>query len=71
MAEFDPHSTIAEAIEEQAKGRVKRASDREGDVEYFSIDELIKAKRDAAADTAAGKPHFGLRMTKLVPPGTG
>lgn len=71
MAEFDEHSTIDEAIDAQARGRVKKARDNEGEVEYFSIEELLKAKRDAAATTAAAKSHMGLRFSKLVPPGTG
>lgn len=36
-----------------------------------SVDEIKKAKDMLAADGAAGQPHFGVRFTKLVPPGCG
>lgn len=36
-----------------------------------SVDEIKKAKDMLAASNAAARPHFGMRMTKLVPPGCG
>ncbi|NNE62353.1 MAG: hypothetical protein HKN35_15785 [Woeseia sp.] len=71
MAEFDPHATVNEAITEIAKGGVRTASDPTGSVEYMSLADLIAAKRFLDSQTAATQPHFGVRMTKQVPPGTG
>lgn len=65
------HNTIEDAIDAQARGRVKRQAERDRQIEYHSIDELIAADRYAAGKTAATKPQFGLRMTKIVPPGGG
>ncbi len=63
--------TIEAAIEAIAKGRVKRGSENGRSFENMSIKELIEAEKHIASKTAAAKPHFGLRMTKLVPPGGG
>ena len=63
--------TIEEAIDEIAKAGIRQVSDETGSVERTPINDLIKADQYIAAKTAAGKKHFGLRMTKLVPPGTG
>lgn len=71
MAEFDAYTTIAEALEAIAKGGVRSASDPTGTVEYFSLKDLIEAKRVLESQDSEGKSHFGLRMTKIVPPGTG
>lgn len=40
-------------------------------VDTQAIDELMKARAALAATTAASKPAFGLRFTKLVPPSAG
>ena len=70
--EFGPHDSIEDAIDETAKGAVKKSVDSLGQsVEYFSLAELMEAERRRAAAVAATKSHFGLRMTKCVPPGTG
>lgn len=37
----------------------------------LSIDEQIKAANHVASQTAAGTAKFGLRFTRLVPPGCG
>jgi hypothetical protein len=71
MAEFDEHATIEEAIDAAARGLVKKTTEADRQVEYYSIAELIEAERRRASTVAAGKKHFGLRMTKLVSPGTG
>ena len=62
--------TIREAIEENAKGPKKVTVDGQT-VEQHSIKEQIEADNHTAAKTATSKSHFGLRMTKLVPPGAG
>lgn len=36
-----------------------------------SLDELNRMLQLINADLASAKEHFGIRMTKLVPPGTG
>lgn len=36
-----------------------------------SLDELNRMLQLINSDLASAKDHFGLRMTKLVPPGTG
>ena len=63
--------TIKDKIDEVAKAGVKSVADETGQVQRLSIEEMIKADQYVAAKTAAGRSHFGLRMTKLVPPGTG
>jgi hypothetical protein len=35
------------------------------------MDEIKKAAQFVAAQSAKSQPHFGLRMTALVPPGCG
>lgn len=63
--------TIQEAIETQALSRLKKATEEGRSIEHMSIAELIEAERFLAGKAAAGKPHFGLRMTKCIPPGGG
>jgi len=40
-------------------------------VQQQSVAEVIAADRYLKAQAAAARPHFGLRFTKLVPPGGG
>jgi hypothetical protein len=63
--------TIEEAIESAAVGMVKRSKESDREQENYTIKELIEADRHLAAKRASAKPHFGLRMTKLIPPGGG
>lgn len=64
-------TTPAEAIEQAALGP-KSVTTKDGtNVTARDMDELIKADNHVAGKTAASKPHFGLRMTKLIPPGGG
>ena len=67
----EEHESIEEAIDAQARGRVKKAAERDRNFEYMPISELIEAERHLASNAAAAKPHFGLRMTKCIPPGGG
>ena len=62
--------TIQDAIEQNAKGP-KRVQVANQSVEQQSIDDQIKADEYLAAKQAASKPHFGLRFTKVIPPGAG
>lgn len=68
---IEDHSTVGDAYEAAAKGLVKKSAEADRQVEFYSLEELLKAKRQAAADTAASKPHMGLRFTRLKPPPTG
>ena len=36
-----------------------------------SLDSRVRALHSLRGEEAAVKPHFGLRFTQLVPPGTG
>ena len=69
MAEFDEHETVEDAVGAVARGMVKKSKDGSQEVEYFSPDEIAKGL--TATSSAKSKPHFGLRFTKLIPPGTG
>lgn len=68
---IEDHETVEAAYEAAAKGLVKKSSEGDRQVEYYSLAELLEAKRQAASDVAAAKPHFGVRFTKLIPPGCG
>lgn len=70
MSIEDPE-TIEEAIEAAAVGMVKRTKEGDREQENFAIKDLIEADRHLANKRAAAKSHFGLRMTKLIPPGGG
>lgn len=67
--EFAEHETVEDAVDAVARGMVKKSKEGDQEVEYFSPDELNKAKQFASP--AKSKPHFGIRMTKLIPPGGG
>lgn len=70
MSEQVP-ATVADAIEQVATNTVRIEKEAGREIEYLSVDELIKADRHLAAKRAASKPHFGMRMTKCIPPGGG
>lgn len=62
---------IKDAIVEGATEAIQSASNDSGSMTRMTIDDQIKAANYVASQTAKSKPHFGLRMTKLVPPGAG
>ncbi len=62
--------TVSEAIEENAKGP-KRVTVGTETVEQHPIQDQIAADDHATRKAAAARKHFGLRFTKLVPPGAG
>lgn len=68
----DPaHDTIAEAIDALSRDGIRNASENGRQYTNMTVDELIKADQYAKSKTSAGKAHFGLRMTKCVPPAGG
>lgn len=64
-------TTIEEAIEQVALGMVQTSSENGRSVTQIPIDDLIKADNHQTGKTAATKAHFGMRMTKCIPPGGG
>jgi hypothetical protein len=73
MADIDINvpETIEEAIDVAARTMVKRSKEGDRETENFPPKDLIEADRYLAAKAASAKPHFGLRMTKCIPPGGG
>lgn len=63
-------TTTSEAIQQTALGP-KRVQVAGESVEQQSIDELIKADQYLNSNTVGSKVTFGLRFTKLIPPGAG
>lgn len=63
--------TVSDAIEQVAKGMVRSQMENGREIEFLSVEEMVKAARHLAGTTAATKPHFGMRMTKCIPPGGG
>jgi hypothetical protein len=71
MAEETPITTIDEAIESVAVGMVQQSSENGRSVTRLNVQDMIAADRHLSQKAAAGKSHFGLRMTKCIPPGGG
>jgi hypothetical protein len=70
MSDTEPE-TIGEAIEQLAKGMVSSSSENGRQMTNIPIRDLIEADRHLASKEAAKRPHFGMRMTKCIPPGGG
>ena len=62
--------TIEDAIEQNALGP-KRVQVANQSVDQQAIEDQIKADQYLAAKRAAAKPQFGLRFSKIIPPGAG
>jgi hypothetical protein len=62
-------SAISDRIETLGTKPLRVKGDA-GEVEQYSIEELIKADRYTRALESASYGHRGLRITKLLPPGT-
>ena len=62
--------SIEEAIEQNALGPASVTVAGQTVVQK-DIEQQIKADEYLAAKQAAAKPHFGLRFTKIIPPGAG
>jgi|GEM_PF-6236395 len=71
MPEFVPPETVAEAIEQAAINGVKKSKEGDREQENFPIKDMIEADQYLIGKRAAAKSHFGLRMTKCIPPGGG
>lgn len=55
-----------------ANAQRPRSSSKDGEnVQEHAIQDQIAAAQHLAAQSAASQPHFGLRFTKLIPPGAG
>lgn len=50
---------------------VKRVVENGRQIEFFGAEDQIRLENHESAKVAAVKKHFGLRMTKLIPPGGG
>ncbi len=70
MHESTP-ATIAKAIEQVAKNMVSSQSEHGRQIQFMSIDEMKQADHYMAGKKAAKQLHFGIRMTKCIPPGGG
>lgn len=62
--------TIEDAIEQNALGPASVTVGGQTVVQK-DIDQQIKADEYLAAKRAAAKPQFGLRFSKIIPPGAG
>lgn len=70
MTEATP-TTIEEAIESVALGMVSSVAENGRSMTSIPLKDLIEAERYTTGKLAAAKPHFGMRMTKAIPPGGG
>lgn len=59
---------IDEAIE-QSLITPASVTDQSQSITERPIKDLLDARERLAGETAGKKPHFGLRFTKLIPPG--
>ena len=66
----DETPSIADAIRDNAAG-LKKASNDAGSVEQHTIADQIAADRDLASKQAMSRRNRGLRISRIVPPGTG
>lgn len=70
MTEATP-TTIEEAIESVALGMVSSVTENGRSMTNLPIKDLIEADRYQAGKRGSAKSHFGMRMTKAIPPGGG
>jgi hypothetical protein len=62
---------IQAAILTNAQDGIASSSNDSGSMTKVSITEQIKAAQFVASQNAASKSHFGMRLTKCIPPGGG
>lgn len=65
----DDAETAAETLAAAAAGP-KRVRGDAGEVEQHSLRDLIEYEKFRRAKCATTKAHRGIRLTKLIPPGT-
>lgn len=64
--------TIEDAIDEVARGMLSSTTDANGrELTFIPLRDLIAADQHLANKRASAKAHFGMRMTKAIPPGGG
>ena len=63
--------TVADAIKSVATGMVSASSENGRSATRIPLRDLIEADRYLTGKRASAKSHFGLRMTKCIPPGGG
>lgn len=68
MADYESAEDAAEGV---ARSGIRRSSDPTGSIEHFTPKELREQAQAESADAAALQNHRGIRLTKLIPPGTG
>lgn len=61
--------SIRDAIEENATGPQSASTDV-GSVSQHSLRDQIEADKYLRQREAASKPHQGMRLVKMIPPGT-
>ncbi len=66
----DETPSITDAIRDNAAG-LKKASNDAGSVEQHTIADQIAADRYLASKQAMSRRNRGLRISRIVPPGTG
>jgi hypothetical protein len=71
MADNTDVELIEDSIATQAAAGITSATSDGVTVQRMSITEQIAAANYIASKTAKSQPHFGLRMTKCIPPGGG
>lgn len=60
---------IKEAIEQSATDGIKQVTTDNQTVEAHPLPDQIAADKHVSGNDGASKPHRGLRITKLIPPG--
>ena len=65
-----PTNNLDQAIADNAAGP-KRAQGDAGSVEQHSLKDQIDTDRYLASKEAAKRPDRGIRISRLIPPGTG
>jgi len=62
--------TINDAIEDSAESGIRRASGDSGSVEQHPLPDQIAADRYVASRTASRKKGLGIKLLKIVAPGS-
>lgn len=65
----EPNEKLDESIRRNAEGPAKASGDS-GSIQQHPLSEQIEADRYLSAKKAMKSKRLGLRITKLIPPGT-